>query len=315
MKEYFVMTISYQPRHHRKGFTLIELLVVISIIAVLIALLLPALARAEKLSESTACLSNLRQLGLGYQEYVSEYQTLTTNQNAGGTGNQYNGDWYELLAPFITTPAALICPATKMHPATSTWIDPPADSVTTWACYFWHANYKPYTAGQVPPAFLSLGTALWGNPTIYGSYCLNEYMVNYGGCPATAQTDINNYIAPSWSDGGQVSDFFPGGGQPTALTPLIGDGVMPEAAPAPWNTPAPSLSLGFNSNGYVYWDFMTCFITNRHGYSTNFAFADGHAESVQLADVWNLHWQPNWQVTSSQMTTVRADLAADETSN
>ncbi len=57
----------------RKGFTLIELLVVISIIALLISLLLPALARAKYVAEQVVCSSNLRQLGLAMHEYANEY--------------------------------------------------------------------------------------------------------------------------------------------------------------------------------------------------------------------------------------------------
>jgi prepilin-type N-terminal cleavage/methylation domain-containing protein/prepilin-type processing-associated H-X9-DG protein len=58
------------PRH--RAFTLIELLVVIAIIAVLAALLLPALGRAKESSRGAVCISNLRQIGLALQLYVQE---------------------------------------------------------------------------------------------------------------------------------------------------------------------------------------------------------------------------------------------------
>ncbi|MBT9147750.1 MAG: Type II secretion system protein G [Syntrophomonadaceae bacterium] len=69
---------------NRRGFTLIELLVVIAIIAILAAILLPALGRAREMARRTSCLSNLRQIGTAMHMYAGEWgERLPRNPGTG----------------------------------------------------------------------------------------------------------------------------------------------------------------------------------------------------------------------------------------
>lgn len=86
-------------QRHAKAFTLIELLVVISIIALLIAILLPALQQAREQARLTVCAANLRQLGIGYHSYASDYRDnlAYTGQLRWGQGGAYDGVQYMKL--------------------------------------------------------------------------------------------------------------------------------------------------------------------------------------------------------------------------
>lgn len=81
-----------KPNNSRRGFSLIELLVVIAIIGLLIALVLPAVQQSREAARKTGCLSNLRQIGLAFQNYESLHQVLPpTVIWAGPSGEPLGG--------------------------------------------------------------------------------------------------------------------------------------------------------------------------------------------------------------------------------
>lgn len=80
----------------RSGFTLMELLIVVSVIALLAAMLLPAIGMVRELALATRCQSNLRQIGLAAALYPEEWDGLVAPCK-----NWDGGKWSELLAPFL----------------------------------------------------------------------------------------------------------------------------------------------------------------------------------------------------------------------
>ncbi len=117
-----------------EGFTLVEMLVVIAIIALLAALLLPALTASEMRAKRIACESQLRQIGIGFQVFAHDHDGKYPMQVPAGDGGsreftlsgyRVNGPFYfsyrhfQPLAGALQTPAVLICPADTRLAATN----------------------------------------------------------------------------------------------------------------------------------------------------------------------------------------------------
>ncbi|XAL99961.1 prepilin-type N-terminal cleavage/methylation domain-containing protein [Phycisphaeraceae bacterium D3-23] len=96
----------YTPHTRRNGFTLIELLVVISIIALLIAILLPALGKAKYASKMTQCRSNLHQVGIGAMAFANDNKDIFPPASPAGKPTDIRafdgttGEWFDLRDTF-----------------------------------------------------------------------------------------------------------------------------------------------------------------------------------------------------------------------
>jgi prepilin-type processing-associated H-X9-DG protein len=120
-----------RPEKNIKGsrnFTLIELMIVITIIVILCSLLLPALQKAREVSKRSVCASNLKQIGMAFHIYTSDYNGFFPwYVDASGTSTsiwfakgKIGGSMYQ-DEPWICKPGALVCPSNKNYKWGTAW--------------------------------------------------------------------------------------------------------------------------------------------------------------------------------------------------
>src|SRR5438105_14926395 len=117
------------------GFTLIELLVVIAIIAILAAILFPVFAQAREKARAISCLSNIKQINLGFQMYMQDYDEMWIYR----PGHDVNGsncdwkyicgdnvpaqDWQDVVQPYIKNYGVFDCPSAPSNDLTNPGIE------------------------------------------------------------------------------------------------------------------------------------------------------------------------------------------------
>jgi prepilin-type N-terminal cleavage/methylation domain-containing protein len=162
--------ISVTNTKSRLAFTLIELLVVIAIIAILAALLLPAMKSAKEKAQRTACLSNLKQMGLALNMYLTDSQDYMPWPNWG---------YDEPPAGYLYGPNPNTPHDFKNSGDVQAWLDGRSDNLTTGTYWQFLKNPDVY----ICPVFAAtvVGTKGPGKPNWQGydnklsSYCMNGY--------------------------------------------------------------------------------------------------------------------------------------------
>ena len=252
----------------KKAFTLIELLVVISIIALLMSVLMPALGKAKELAKDVICKSNLHQWSIVYATYVSQnddkfYTAWNVNADVVGGGHE----WIYLLQDQFQTYDVAMCPnASKVR-----------DIVGTNPLRGDHDG----NAWVTPPSSPAYGHT-------WGSYGINDWVGNPGTLPPKTlakpkwQARKHQYWVTTSVSGAKNVPLFRGaiwlGGRPDDID------VPPE-----WEN--------FTYEETIAWGAMSRFLVTRHkGENENTLFVDLSARSVGAKELWTLKWHKDFDI-------------------
>lgn len=260
------------PPASRRGFTLIELLVVIAIIAILAAMLLPVLSKAKQRAQNIQCMSNLRQIMIGWKMYAGDntdilppnpdynaYPRWVCGDMKGGTMNAsaYSGidatnllllvdPTYSLLGPYLRNPALFRCPADL-----STWSTGAGGEKPRVRSYSMSQAVGPLENGKM--------TSSWGG----GSHVAGHWLSSGNG-NAPGGNPFKVYIKESSMVGnlGSADIWVLVEEHPNS----INDAAFAVQMPLGWPNANPATFTFIDTPG------------KNHGTACAFSFADGHSE-------------------------------------
>ena len=250
----------------KKAFTLIELLVVISIIALLMAILMPALGKARKQAMNVVCKTNLHQWMYAVELY--------THDNNGSYWEGFNVDertksnwWMEALRVYFDDIDELRCCPTAKKPRVY------EDGTTN------DAAKRPFAAWMITENSSTFGDVANGD---YGSYISNGWIEN-----KVKTGSYKDYISKYWRRSAAIRD--------SSNVPLFTDGQWVDT----WPNSDVDTSLTPPTTEDFYWNNAGSqqigrIVQNRHDEKQNVLTVDGAVNTVGIKKLWTYKWSTDF---------------------